>query len=987
MENCLLDMSFRHLSLSSDSSSKTHLVEIFSSCFPVVIADEDGEAGRKRWGDLNAKQPNRSAPGDGIKSASPLADGDGSYYYTASGRKRPKSKIKKKKGLDGELVDRVHLQLLHPRQGMVVAETDLAELVEEVTEEDDEEGNMGGAYSAPLFPISSAASKTSEEAFLWCVRKGLPEERLFAASRPMGMWQGTTVSVSLLSSEIQAQDSRGATHTEGSREQGILAKGKASRGRQRISLVSGSRQRVEVEEEREKHASGVFRRTFATGRRSIHVPASPLLLPTLREDLPAEILPQQAPAMGVWEGASVPVRPMFVQIEAQVTRGPTREVCSLKAARELVGKVGVSDSNRTNVYHCGRCGRTFKHYSSLGRHNRYECGVEPKFQCSMCPLKFKQRYNMIIHTRRHLQKEKFECSPRGPATSPGALYPSEHLLLAQQLHMASKGDRGGGSVQQHHHQRASMVAGGFTCTRCGNSYVRPHSLSRHLRFECGPPPPALLSTAGPCLPPPPTEDPPLSCPLPRDFRCERCGRRYLRRRTLLRHRRDDCGTEPRFACPQVRCDLRFRRRYALVAHLIGVHGIARDRAEESVPGLPLPNPAAREHFCRLERSPAQQQLQLSSLPFLPYNIASTACEPSLLPLSDTNDDMITVSPGKECIRSIASSVDVNIPDISSNCIESSDQVSSLVRRPLETDARVTPVRSPQASSAYMLAAKSEGSRVSGREGSSKGSRSSRNKGTGRFMCQTCKTTYGRRDNLMRHVRLECGKEALFHCPQCKYRAKRKFSLIRHLRRGLGRRRSSRVSADRSHLTFSASLHPRAHRRASSLLVAFYQWHRARGRPVFPVYQLRQAVQVEDLPKEPLEAGMRSCSSVPVSNVFSQVLSERKSQAALSLLAFDRSFYDVKGDVFLFDYLAVIVVSFDFGASGGLGWIPPVCIDGLYACEQCGRTYKRKDSLRRHLQWECGKEPQFQCPFCPQRSKRKAHQIRHIRRLHKEEIAL
>ncbi|XP_071449197.1 longitudinals lacking protein, isoforms H/M/V isoform X11 [Hetaerina americana] len=58
-----------------------------------------------------------------------------------------------------------------------------------------------------------------------------------------------------------------------------------------------------------------------------------------------------------------------------------------------------------NLYHCGRCGRTFKHYSSLGRHNRYECGVEPKFQCSMCPLKFKQRYNMIIHARRHLQKE------------------------------------------------------------------------------------------------------------------------------------------------------------------------------------------------------------------------------------------------------------------------------------------------------------------------------------------------------------------------------------------------------------------------------------------------------------------------------------------------------------------------------------------------------------------------------------------------------
>lgn len=55
--------------------------------------------------------------------------------------------------------------------------------------------------------------------------------------------------------------------------------------------------------------------------------------------------------------------------------------------------------------------------------------------------------------------------------------------------------------------------------------------------------------------------------------------------------------------------------------------------------------------------------------------------------------------------------------------------------------------------------------------------------------------------------------------------------------------------------------------------------------------------------------------------------------------------------------------------------------GMFPCDQCGRSYVRKDSLRRHLQWECGKEPAFQCPFCPQRCKRKAYQIRHIRRHH------
>lgn len=63
------------------------------------------------------------------------------------------------------------------------------------------------------------------------------------------------------------------------------------------------------------------------------------------------------------------------------------------------------------------------------------------------------------------------------------------------------------------------------------------------------------------------------------------------------------------------------------------------------------------------------------------------------------------------------------------------------------------------------------------------------------------------------------------------------------------------------------------------------------------------------------------------------------------------------------------------------------IRGRFGCIQCGRIYIRKDSLQRHLTYECGKEPQFQCPFCPQKCKRKAHRMRHIRRQHKDKIGL
>jgi len=48
--------------------------------------------------------------------------------------------------------------------------------------------------------------------------------------------------------------------------------------------------------------------------------------------------------------------------------------------------------------HCpNRCGRKYKHKGSVARHLKYECGVNPKFQCVICHKPFKQRINHKIH--------------------------------------------------------------------------------------------------------------------------------------------------------------------------------------------------------------------------------------------------------------------------------------------------------------------------------------------------------------------------------------------------------------------------------------------------------------------------------------------------------------------------------------------------------------------------------------------------------------
>ncbi|KAJ1529458.1 hypothetical protein ONE63_006235 [Megalurothrips usitatus] len=49
-----------------------------------------------------------------------------------------------------------------------------------------------------------------------------------------------------------------------------------------------------------------------------------------------------------------------------------------------------------------------------------------------------------------------------------------------------------------------------------------------------------------------------------------------------------------------------------------------------------------------------------------------------------------------------------------------------------------------------------------------------------FDCSNCGRSYRWRDNLRRHQRMECGKEASFWCSFCPFRSKHKHSLLRHL---------------------------------------------------------------------------------------------------------------------------------------------------------------------------------------------------------------
>ncbi|XP_073847018.1 uncharacterized protein [Musca autumnalis] len=67
-----------------------------------------------------------------------------------------------------------------------------------------------------------------------------------------------------------------------------------------------------------------------------------------------------------------------------------------------------------------------------------------------------------------------------------------------------------------------------------------------------------------------------------------------------------------------------------------------------------------------------------------------------------------------------------------------------------------------------------------------------------------------------------------------------------------------------------------------------------------------------------------------------------------------------------------------GSGGGTGSGGTAPWGGAYTCDRCGNSYARPHSLNRHVRFECGVEPKFECPICHKKSKHKHNLVLHMR---------
>ncbi|XP_014487859.1 PREDICTED: zinc finger protein 64 homolog, isoforms 3 and 4-like [Dinoponera quadriceps] len=181
----------------------------------------------------------------------------------------------------------------------------------------------------------------------------------------------------------------------------------------------------------------------------------------------------------------------------------------------------------------------------------------------------------------------------------------------------------------------------------------------------------------------------------------------------------------------------------------------------------------------------------------------------------------------------------------------------------------------------------------------------------RFPCVNCTSVYSKKASLMTHLRYECGQPPRFKCPYCGLLSKKNSNIRQHIRR-----------------------------KHENCVVYVFQARRQDERPVSTLSELHERLSQAERATGAPDLPVWSATEVPVSLLSSLLLAD---------------------EIFPF------VRAFDEDVS-------KLRRESKFPCPKCSSVFNRKNNLQKHLKYECGQSPRFQCPYCLYRSKKTSNLI-------------
>lgn len=69
----------------------------------------------------------------------------------------------------------------------------------------------------------------------------------------------------------------------------------------------------------------------------------------------------------------------------------------------------LSDCGRLPIYKCDECGKSFATPYSLNTHKNIHTNTERNVPCTQCGKKFRNRGDLKLHLKRHVEEKPFQC--------------------------------------------------------------------------------------------------------------------------------------------------------------------------------------------------------------------------------------------------------------------------------------------------------------------------------------------------------------------------------------------------------------------------------------------------------------------------------------------------------------------------------------------------------------------------------------------------